>query len=123
MGRITIKTPKETLLLELNESSTALGIEKNLPAESTVNTWGEEIYFNIPEVDIKEDEGTLKVGVGDVAFWPEGNCLCVFFGKTPASTGSEPVPASSVIKVGKVLEGLERLGNIKDGDKIEVKGA
>lgn len=123
MPRILLRAESEALYAELNESRTALSIAESLPAESTVNTWGEEIYFTIPEADTQREEGTLKLEVGDVAFWPEGNCLCVFFGRTPASTKDEPVPASEVIIVGKVTEGLEKLGNIRDGEKIEVKMA
>ena len=38
--------------------------------------------------------------IGEVAYWPPGRALCVFFGPTPASAGAEPRAASPVNPVG-----------------------
>lgn len=53
------------VLAELFESSKTAGeIWKKLPFEGTVNTWGEEIYFEIP----------MKMEVKDGYVCEENNC-------------------------------------------------
>ncbi len=104
---------------ELNNSQTAQKIYEKLPLEAKVNTWGEEIYFQIP-ISLKPENSTLDVEVGDIAYWPEGNCLCIFFGRTPVSTTNKPRPASEVNIVGKALGDVSILKNTKSGDKITV---
>jgi len=117
--KIIFKTSKVTIEGELNNSQTALKIYEKLPIEAKVNTWGDEIYFEIP-VSLKPENATLDVEVGDIAYWPEGDCLCIFFGRTPVSTNNKPRPASKVNIVGKVLGDVSILKNIKSGDKITV---
>ncbi|MBW6463461.1 MAG: hypothetical protein K0B84_04680 [Firmicutes bacterium] len=53
------------------------------------------MYFPIP-VEIKAENAATLVEEGDLAYWPEGRCFCIFFGLTPASKGSEIRPASPV---------------------------
>ena len=105
---------------ELNDNSISNGILEEVPVASTVSTWGDEIYFTIPKISASGAQGTIDVEKGDVAFWPEGNCLCVFYGRTPASTSEKPVPASEVILVGKIVKGLDGISSIKAGDKVTV---
>ncbi len=102
---------------ELNETKTARLIWEKLPMESKVNTWGEEIYFPIPVVASLEN-GVEVVKEGDIAYWPEGNCFCIFFGKTPVSTDKEIRPASAVNLVGKILGNPKELKKVKSGEEI-----
>lgn len=95
---------------------------KNIPFESEANTWGEEIYFDTP-VNVPIENGKRKVEVGDIAYWPPGNSMCLFFGPTPASSGSEPVAASPVNVFGKITKNIELLSKVRDGTKIVVKFA
>ena len=97
---IRISAGKVSMVAELNDSQTATMIYDKLPLEGTVNTWGDEIYFKIP-VDNGPENAVEKVEIGDLAYWPEGQCFCIFFGKTPASTGSEIRPASPVNLIGR----------------------
>lgn len=106
---------------ELNNSPAAKKIAENLPLESEVNTWGDEIYFDIG-ITAPKDGQTMDTEVGDIGYWPQGKCLCVFFGPTPASSGGKPVPASHVVIVGKTKATPETLRTIKDGEKITVSG-
>lgn len=86
-----------------------------LPVESEVRTWGDEIYFSIP-LNLPEENAKDTVSLGDVAYWPEGRCFCVFFGKTPlTSTLDEIKPASPVNVFGKVLGDLESLKTVTPG--------
>jgi hypothetical protein len=74
---------------------TAGAVWNALPIQSRINTWGDEIYFGTT-VKMDEENAQEKVEVGDVAYWPEGRCICVFFGKTPASTNESPKAYSPI---------------------------
>lgn len=117
--KVVFKTSKVTLEGILNNSETALKIYEKLPIEARVNTWGDEIYFKIP-LSLKPENATLDVEAGDIAYWPEGNCLCIFFGKTPVSVDNKPMPASEVNIIGKASGNLNTLKNIRPADKITV---
>lgn len=101
------------IVLQGSSPKTGNQILKLLPVESEVRTWGEEIYFSIP-LSLPEENAQSIVSLGDVAYWPEGQCFCVFFGKTPlTSTLDEIKPASPVNVFGKVLGDLESLKTVK----------
>ena len=95
---------------------------KAMPFESNANTWGEEIYFDTP-VNMTPENGKKKVEVGDIAYWPPGRSMCLFFGRTPASTSSEPVAASPVNAIGKITKNIELLHKVGNGAGIKVKVA
>ena len=84
-----------------------------LPIQATVMRWGEEIYFDVP-VKIANTKPTREVKVGDIAYWPEGPCLCIFFGKTPASKTNEPRPASEVTVIGHTSAPADLLRSVKE---------
>ena len=102
---------------ELTDTETAKAIFDKLPIKGNVNTWGDEIYFEIPVSLEEEDDAKEIVKKGDIAYWPQGKCFCIFFGKTPASEGDEPRAASKVNVFGKV-ENYNVFKQVKGGDKI-----
>jgi len=108
--------------VKLNNSKTSKKILSILPITSYLNTWGNEIYFSIP-MEAELENGVETLDIGTVAFWPPGNALCIFFGKTPASIGEKPQAASPVTVVGSVEDkkSLLDLKKVKSGEKIEVK--
>ncbi len=101
--RIKISFPlyKFELICVLNNSKTAKKIYDILPQQSNIQTWAEEIYFHLP-LDLPNENPTLDVNIGDVGWWPEGNCLCIFFGKTPISDSEKPKPYSEVTLIGRI---------------------
>lgn len=99
--------------------STADTLWASLPAESEASTWGDEIYFQLP-FSHPEEVARAEVEVGDVAWWPSGSCLCIFFGPTPASDGEAPVAASPVNVIGRVSADPELLRKVDTGDRIVV---
>jgi len=105
-----------------NDTEIAREIRKTLPISSTVKRWGDEIYFDV-SVKMANTRPTLDVEIGDVAYWPEGPCLCVFFGKTPASTSRKPRPASPVTIVGHTQAPVSLLRTIAEGSTIVVSHA
>jgi hypothetical protein len=70
-----------------------------------------------------DETATIKVRVGDIGYWPPGNALAIFFGPTPMSKGSEPVPASEVNIVGKVIDDATNLKKAKGTNKIRIEKA
>ena len=103
----------------LNETETAKKIWSSLPLDSSVNTWGDEIYFSV-QVDNELENSQEIVDLGDIGFWPPGNAICLFFGPTPISSEGEIRPASSVNIVGKIIGNLEELKLIKSASRISV---
>ena len=95
---------------ELNNTETAKKIYEILPIESEGNFWGNEIYFEIP-VEMANEKPTEELKVGDLAYWPEGNSFCIFYGKTPASINDNPRPASQVTIIGKIKGKVEELSS------------
>jgi len=120
--KIKIVAGKLELEAWLNETKTAGKVFEALPITSTVNTWGDEIYFTIP-VDAKPEDAKELVSLGDIAYWPPGKAMCIFFGKTPISRGDEIRPASPVNIIGRVEGDLKLLRKVKDGGEITIRQA
>ena len=122
MRKIKIITSEVEMEAELNQTETAKAIWEKLPIEGKVNTWGEEIYFEIP-VEKELEDGVEVVKEGDLAYWPDGQCFCIFFGKTPISTEAEIKPASAVTLIGKLLGDPKEWQKVKAGQKIIIEKA
>ena len=120
MPRISITAGEVTLSADLNDSETAARIAAALPIEATVNRWGDEIYFEIPVSAAAQADARQDVEVGDVAYWPPGKALCLFFGPTPVSQDLQPRAASPVNVVGKLLGNPSPLRGVRDGDPVMV---
>ena len=90
--------------------ATRQAIVEALPLEGDATRWGDELYFRT-EVDVPLEDAQTEVPVGAVAYWPQGNALCLFWGPTPASHGDEPRAASPVNVVATVddVAPLERV--------------
>lgn len=121
MGRqIKITSNEIEIVAEIDDSETANNIWKALPIESSASTWGEEIYFTIP-VQLEESKDARQdMDIGELGYWPPGSALCVFFGRTPASTSDQPRAASNVNPFGMVSGDVTPLHAIRQGDRITV---
>ena len=104
----------------LNETSTADLFWENLPMEHTISTWGNEIYFNTAIIADEEDS-VPTVDLGDIAYWPPGQAICLFYGPTPMSVGKEIRPASPVNLVGKIDDDVTPLKLISSGALIRIE--
>ncbi len=103
----------------MNDFPAAETLRKSLTLEATVNRWGDEIYFSITP-KLSGGEKRKIVNKGDIAFWPPGSAFCIFFGPTPLSEGEEIRPASEVILLGKIEEGVEAFKQVEDGEIIRI---
>ncbi len=101
---------------------TAQKILDALPIESGGSRWGQEIYFSIPVKQGEEDSQEV-VEKGDLAYWPPGNAFCIFWGRTPASTGDEIRPASAVNVFGRLTGDLSKLDDFSSGSNVTVDKA
>lgn len=119
--KIKITVKDIVLDAELLDTKCAQAIAAKLPLETRPNEWGDEFYFSIPVKHDLDETATTVVQVGTIGFWPPGNALALFFGKTPMSTGADPVPASEVNIVGKVLGDATLLRKVKRAGKIRVE--
>ena len=94
---------------ELSESEAAAALASRLPLEVRLSRWGEEYYGDVGEplgVGLAVDARDL-LEIGELAYWPPGNALCIFFGPTPASEGEEPRAASPVNPIGRLQDASE----------------
>ena len=114
---------KTILRAELFDSPCAKDIIDRLPIEASPEEWGDEFYFTIPVNAPLDETATTKVKVGDIGFWPPGKAVAIFFGRTPMSTGSDPVPASAVNLVGKITDNATLLRQEKGAAKIRIEKA
>lgn len=110
---------------QLNDSATARLIGLTLPIRARVNRWGKEIYFSIPVEDDRCADARARVEVGELAYWPDGCAFCIFFGRTPASSGDEPAAVSPVNVVGNLVEpfDIDDLDDVAGGAEIIVESA
>ena len=110
------------VIAELSEKNpkTAEAIWNALPFEASANTWGDEIYFSIP-VEIGEENAQETVDMGDLAYWPPGTAMCIFFGPTPVSTDQNPRAYSPVTILGRVLEDATLFRSVKDGNQVKIE--
>ena len=116
--KIKISSGSIKAIAELRNTLTAKAVYDALPIEGAANRWGDEIYFVIPlNLDIEGDSKEI-VEKGDVAYWPEGRCFCIFFGKTPASKGNEIRAASKVNLFGKIRGDAKIFKKVNNGDFV-----
>jgi hypothetical protein len=108
---------------ELNDSPTAQRIVESLPITGRANTWGDEIYFEIPVQAEPAADARAAVVVGELGYWPVGRAFCVFFGPTPASTGSQPRAASPVNIVGRVLGNAADFRQVSAGATVTLESS
>jgi hypothetical protein len=119
--RIRIRAGKVSLEAELNDSGTARKVAAALPITGRASRWGEEIYFSIDVEDDEAADARDEMAVGEIAYWAPGSAFCIFWGPTPASSGSEPRAASPVNVLGKIDGDATLFGSVKNGEKVVIE--
>ncbi|MCJ7609968.1 cyclophilin-like fold protein [Candidatus Bathyarchaeota archaeon] len=122
--KITAKSTGEVPaeIIESLNPKTAKAVIDALPIRGLGSRWGDEIYFSIG-VSVQSENAKDVVEVGDVAYWPPGQALCIFFGPTPASRGQEPRAASPVNVFGKVLNDASVFRKVRSGEDVVITKA
>lgn len=120
---ITITAGAVQMEAELNDGPTAKKIWEALPVTGQANTWGDEIYFEIPVQAQQEPDASADVKVGELGYWPVGSAFCIFFGPTPVSTGPQPRAYSPVNAVGRVLGDPTEFKQVGSGETVTLAKA
>jgi hypothetical protein len=120
MDKIKITSGDLTIQAQLNDSETAQQILDVLPVEGKASVWGDEIYFTIPLELPLETDAREEMAIGELAFWPQGNAFCIFFGPTPVSVDDAPRAYSPVNVFGSVIGDASVFKKVADGAEIEV---
>ena len=121
--KIKIEVGDITLEAELNDSDTSQNIVAALPISGSANVWGDEIYFEIPVSLSEAPDAIEEVEVGTIAYWPPGQAMCLFYGRTPVSTSDLPRAYSPVNVFGRILGDATELKGVPSGASITVSEA
>ena len=106
----------------LSNTRTASAVVNFLPFDSVAHCWGEEIYFEVP-LELELENGKEVLEIGDIAYWPPGKSMCIFFGPTPSSRGNEIRAYSAVSVFGKVTGDAGVFGAVREEERIRVEVA
>jgi len=94
------------ILLELDDTDSPKTVHEfiqKLPFDLTLNVWGDEIYTSKSPISQPEENSKSPVQLNDVAYWPTGKAICLFYGPTPIGKPGEITPASPVNVIGKIV--------------------
>jgi uncharacterized protein len=123
VARIRIDFGSLALEADLMETPTARAIAAVLPITSSVMTWGEEVYFDVPVNVAREKDARAVVTPGEIAYWPEGPAIAIGFGRTPISRGDETRLASPCNVFAKAAGDVKTLAAVRAGSKVKVTKA
>ena len=115
----------ENITIELNDTlspKTCQSIIDSLPFSVNAHVWGEEIYTDESPISQAEENAKDLVSINDVAYWPSGKAICLFFGPTPIGKKGEIKPYSPVNVVGKIISPDKLIiKKFTDGQEITFK--
>lgn len=124
MKQILFEIPRiDNIVLELDDSrspSTVGQLLAKIPFSVKIHIWGKELYTDPTPVKAEEENAASVVQLYDVAYWPPGQALCLFYGPTPLSADVIK-PYSPVNIIGKIKNPDENiLSKLKDGMKATI---
>ena len=115
-------TELENITIELDDigsPKTCTSFLESLPFSVTAHIWGEEIYTDESPITQSEENAKDLVNLNDVAYWPNGKAICLFFGPTPIGKKGEIKPYSPVNVIGKIINPDKNiLSKMNEGTKI-----
>ena len=120
MPRVRFDFGTLTLDAELLDTLTARAVASALPITASVMTWGEEVYFEVPVIVAREPDARAVMTPGEIAYWPEGRCIAIGFGRTPISQGDETRLAGPCNVFAQALGDVRVLANVKAGTAIKL---
>ena len=110
MSRIRFDFGTLTLDAELADTPTARAVLAKLPYDARVMTW----------TVAREPDARAVVTPGEVAYWPDGPCIALGYGRTPISQGGECRLASPCNIFGKLSGDARALAGVKAGSSVKV---
>ena len=116
---ISIQISENTVSVELDDKTSPNTVKKfleKLPFTVGVNLWGDEIYTDESPISQQEENAKDLLELNDVAYWPTGKAICLFYGPTPIGKKGEIKPYSPVNVIGKIINPDKNiLSKIEDG--------
>ena len=109
-----------TIQLRPDPTPTTEVLLTSIPFSSSANTWGDEVYFNAPFHAELETDARAEMDIGDVAFWPDGDAIAIFFGRTPSSVDGKPRAYSPCNLIGTLDGNISALRRVRSGHSLEV---
>ena len=104
---VHIKIPNSSMIIleldDTNSPKTVNDFVEKLPFTVDLNVWGDEIYTSESTINQSEENAKSLVQLNDVAYWPTGKAICLFYGFTPIGKPGEITPASPVNVIGKII--------------------
>ena len=119
-ARVKMSWPKGAVEATLEDTPTARALVAALPVKAKAQTWGEEVYFEIPVTAKLESDAKQVVPPGTVCFWTEGSSLALPWGRTPVSEGDESRLVTRCNVLGRIDGDPRRLASVRSGDAISV---
>ena len=117
-ARILIAWPKGSLAATLDDTPTSRALVATLPLTARAQTWGEEVYFEIPVKAALENSAKQVVPAGTVCFWVEGSSLALPWGRTPISEGKESKLVSPCNVLGHIDGEARDFASVRSGDTL-----
>ena len=121
--KIEVEIPNiQNIFLELDDTTTPKTVKsflENIPFSLGINLWGDEIYTDESPIAVGEENAKPLVDLYDVAYWPSGKAICLFFGPTPIGKKGEIKPYSPVNVIGKIINADKKiLSELKNGTNV-----
>lgn len=123
MRRVRFLFDGAEIAAELLDTPTADAIWEALPVDSSVSTWGDEVYFDCGVSVGEEDDARALVTAGEIAYWPPGDAIAIGFGPTPISSGDEIRLASPANIWANAVGDVTTLKAVRAGSRVRVERA
>lgn len=121
MADLLLRSGDIEIGLDLLDTPTAGLVCEQLPIASRVQTWGDEVYFQVPVQADLEAEAREVVVAGEIAFWVEGGCVAIGYGPTPISKGNEIRLAARTNVWAVACDDVRQLRTLSVGDTITLE--
>jgi len=119
--KVRIAWPRGATTATLEDTPSTRALAARLPLKAKAQTWGEEVYFEIPVEAALERNAEQVVPPGTVCFWVEGSSLALPWGRTPISEGHQPKLVTRCNVLGKIDGDPGQLASVRPGDTITVE--
>lgn len=120
MARVLFDFGEVTLEAETLPTQTTNAILAALPIETSVQTWGDEVYFGSGVTTPRETDARAIVELGEIAYWPDGAAIAIGFGPTPISQAGEIRLASPCNVWAKAVDDARILKAVRAGAHVKV---
>lgn len=120
MATVRIAWDGGEVIANLRDTPTANQLLAALPWVASANTWGDEVYFELPIKASLEADARQVVEPGTACYWVQGNSLALPFGPTPVSKGDECRLVTRCNVLGAIEGDPRRLSKVRSGVSIRI---